>query len=366
MRTIIRRLGVAATGVTLASGFAFAAPAAAAEASVDATFRSDCTVVDVTSSRHSLSNVVLRFEDGDQKFEGLGGKTYAKTFSGTGGYTGDAIEGVFVKAGDNASGEGPGYGEWIPAPDSCTAAAASVVEQAPKDGDQPKDGDRPKGHDEPEADDDPKLDDTDANVAGHEPATVGATFPCGNTSVVVTSTKDLSNVVLQLSDGTEVKHEGLNGSTRTFTAPDGTTIIAVFIKSGANHSDAGPGYGEKVDAPAPTSCTESTPPATPVVPVITSTPVVQPAAVLAAAAEAPVASAAVAAAGVEEKLPAPVAARTAQSAEVLGVSLERGPAAAPASLARTGLELVELLGAAMALLGGGLLIVWQARRRQVA
>src|SRR5688500_18853972 len=52
-----------------ALGLLTAAPAGAAESSVAADF--DCTSVTVSSSRYDLSNVVLRFADGDQKFDGL-------------------------------------------------------------------------------------------------------------------------------------------------------------------------------------------------------------------------------------------------------------------------------------------------------
>jgi len=63
----------------------------------------------VTSSK-DLSNVVLEYHDGThQKFEGLSG--HSQVFQGTGSNSGKAIYKVWVKSGNNASGEGPGYGE---------------------------------------------------------------------------------------------------------------------------------------------------------------------------------------------------------------------------------------------------------------
>jgi hypothetical protein len=70
------------------------------------------------------------------------------------------------------------------------------------------------------------------------------------TSVYVTSTKDLSNVVLEFADGSEPqKFEGLSGYTGTFSGPGdnaGKEIVGVWIKSGCNKSNDGPGYGEYI------------------------------------------------------------------------------------------------------------------------
>jgi fibro-slime domain-containing protein len=67
-------------------------------------------------------------------------------------------------------------------------------------------------------------------------------------SVYVTSTKDLSNVVLKLSNDVEYKYDSLNvGQSATFTVPEmysGETIEGVWVKSGANASGDGSGYGE--------------------------------------------------------------------------------------------------------------------------
>jgi len=65
------------------------------------------------NSNKDLSNVVLKFFDGvHQKFDNLTG--YTGTFSGTGANAGKCIVGVWIKSGCNASGDGPGYGEWVP------------------------------------------------------------------------------------------------------------------------------------------------------------------------------------------------------------------------------------------------------------
>lgn len=70
------------------------------------------TSVSVTSTK-DLSNIVLEFIDGiHQKFEGLTGTT--GTFSGEGRHRGKRVVGIWVKSGNNGSGDGPGYGEYFP------------------------------------------------------------------------------------------------------------------------------------------------------------------------------------------------------------------------------------------------------------
>ncbi|HKU38880.1 MAG TPA: hypothetical protein VJR89_12055 [Polyangiales bacterium] len=59
-----------------------------------------------------LSNLVVEFEDGTrQRFEGQSG--HVNDFSGTGANAGKRIVRVWVKAGANHSGEGPGYGQRV-------------------------------------------------------------------------------------------------------------------------------------------------------------------------------------------------------------------------------------------------------------
>ena len=69
------------------------------------------------------------------------------------------------------------------------------------------------------------------------------------TSVYVTSTKDLSNVVLEFEDGAHQKFEPLKGYSGTFAGTgehSGKTIVGVWIKSGSFLSGDGPGYGERI------------------------------------------------------------------------------------------------------------------------
>jgi hypothetical protein len=64
-------------------------------------------------STKDLSNVVLEFKDGTrQKFDDLTG--HSGTFLGTGPNHRKSIVGCWVKSGRNASGDGPGYGEYFP------------------------------------------------------------------------------------------------------------------------------------------------------------------------------------------------------------------------------------------------------------
>lgn len=74
----------------------------------------------------------------------------------------------------------------------------------------------------------------------------GAVFAANHVSVQVSSTKELSNVVLKFHDNTTQKFDNLSGNTGTFAgtgAQEGKCIIGVWIKSGCNSSNDGPGYG---------------------------------------------------------------------------------------------------------------------------
>jgi large repetitive protein len=78
---------------------------------------------------------------------------------------------------------------------------------------------------------------------------VGAVFSNNNRSVTASSTKDLSNVVLRFHDNTTQKFEGLSGLSSTFQgtgANQDKCIVGVWIKSGCNKSNDGPGFGEWV------------------------------------------------------------------------------------------------------------------------
>jgi hypothetical protein len=76
--------------------------------------------------------------------------------------------------------------------------------------------------------------------------------------VTANSTKDLSNVVLLFCDGTTQKYEGLSGTVGTFQGTEssaGKCIVGIWIKSGCNQSDDGPGYGEYVaNGSVPADC----------------------------------------------------------------------------------------------------------------
>lgn len=84
-------------------------------------------------------------------------------------------------------------------------------------------------------------------------STAGTNTAPGAQSVYVTSTKDLSNVVLGFEDGEHQKFEGLSGYSATFEGTGehaGKAIACVWIKSGCNSSGEGPGYGERLDNPS--------------------------------------------------------------------------------------------------------------------
>ena len=68
-------------------------------------------------------------------------------------------------------------------------------------------------------------------------------------SVYVTSTKDLSNIVLQFSDGSVERFEDFNdeSTTGTFQGSRNLPIYKVWVKSGTNDSGEGHGYGEPFD-----------------------------------------------------------------------------------------------------------------------
>ncbi len=98
---------------------------------VTATFTSTTNVT--ATSTKDLSNVVLKFADGtEQKFDSLTG--YSQTFAGTGANTGKEIVGIWIKSGDNASGDGPGFGSYfarillIPSASSYTVTESALPE----------------------------------------------------------------------------------------------------------------------------------------------------------------------------------------------------------------------------------------------
>jgi len=84
------------------------------------------------------------------------------------------------------------------------------------------------------------------------PDLVSATFDSVSKTVTACSTKNLSNVVLKFADGAEQKFDSLTGYSQTFAGTGANTskdIVGIWIKSGANASGDGPGFGSYV-APA--------------------------------------------------------------------------------------------------------------------
>lgn len=77
-------------------------------------------------------------------------------------------------------------------------------------------------------------------------------FDMGNANcVVVSSCKDLSNVVLQDCNGVNYKFDGLGGKTGTFCHPSGLPVTKAWVKSGCYQSGDGPGYGRRYTNPLP-------------------------------------------------------------------------------------------------------------------
>ncbi|MBW3663278.1 MAG: hypothetical protein KY469_09290 [Actinobacteria bacterium] len=133
---LIRRAIVASAGAALL--LSAAAPALASPAvTIDVDW--SCTSVHVSADK-DLSNVVLALEDGDEvKFDGLGQGTEG-TFSGTGDDADAIITTIWVKAGNNHSGDGPGYGERFDNPLDCTATQAEVDDDtSDRSNDEPQD-----------------------------------------------------------------------------------------------------------------------------------------------------------------------------------------------------------------------------------
>jgi len=133
---------------------------------------------------------------------------------------------------------------------SSATSGALAVEQ--KESERGRDGDAQRdlpiegefSDDVPGDDHESGLDCTKGGAVGD----VAVVFACDE--VTVLTCKDLSNVVLELDDGSHHKVEGLHGHDNTFTAPPGHFVVGVWVKAGANASGDGPGYGERFDASA--------------------------------------------------------------------------------------------------------------------
>lgn len=85
-----------------------------------------------------------------------------------------------------------------------------------------------------------------------EPSLPQITVTFQSNDVYVTSTKDISNIVLEFSDGTQQRFEDMSDGTTTGTfrgsgANYNKRINKVWVKSGINDSGEGPGYGERFE-----------------------------------------------------------------------------------------------------------------------
>jgi hypothetical protein len=102
-----------AVAVTTSIGLlAMASPAAAARAATSASWDAGCTTVTVESNK-DISNIVYRINGIDTKVE-LDDGTHVYQLPGT-------ATDVWVKSGNNHSGDGPGYGQHVARPAGCDA-----------------------------------------------------------------------------------------------------------------------------------------------------------------------------------------------------------------------------------------------------
>jgi hypothetical protein len=244
----------------------------------------ECTEVHVVSCKE-LSNVVVEFADGEHlKFDGLSGHY------GTFGAGDRVIVGVWVKAGNNASGDGPGYGERFDSDLDCGAPPADggipdAGDDAGLDGgddagidggcdhedsdsdcdddsdsdsdsdcDDDSDGDSDCGHDDDGDCKDCACDDDDCNGCDLSALDCCERGPVGEIAVEfechevhITSCKEISNVVLEFDDGKHYKFDDLNGNCVTLGVGD-RVIVGVWVKAGNNASGDGPGYGQRFDS----------------------------------------------------------------------------------------------------------------------
>jgi len=86
---------------------------------------------------------------------------------------------------------------------------------------------------------------------GGKASVVKVAFRC--TSVTSYTCKDLSNIVLEFADGSRQRWEGQSGHENSFSGTGdnaGKVVTRVWVKAGPNFSGDGPGYGERVEAPA--------------------------------------------------------------------------------------------------------------------
>jgi hypothetical protein len=170
----------------------------------------------IASSDKKINNIVLKYFDGSvEKINNITEKT--KSVSGSGENLNKCIVGAWIKSGCNLSNEGSGYGEFF------QNKSIAIACTNPLEGCLP---------------------------------TVNAMFSSNSKSVTVSSSKDLTNVVLKYHDGQEQKFPNLTGFTKTLSGTGinkGKCIVGVYIKSGCNKNNDGPGYGEWVANPKSTT-----------------------------------------------------------------------------------------------------------------
>jgi hypothetical protein len=155
----------------------------------------DCDEIIVYTCK-DLSNLVIEYADGThEKFDGQSGSV--NSFAGNG----QVIVGVWVKAGANFSGDGPGYGERVDNPDTDCDPGDNDDDDPPGDdeacggldvdcGGEPPPGDddteNPPGDDDtenPPGDDDtenPPGDDDTENPPGDDDSECGLDEDCGD------------------------------------------------------------------------------------------------------------------------------------------------------------------------------------------
>ncbi len=134
--------------------------------------------------------------------------------------------------------------------DSTSGSASNALAVSDE---QDEEGGRDSRDQDEGEEDDGDGDDGDDEAGGNpegEECSIGVAFDCEK--IDVSTCKDLSNVVLELEDGSRQRYEGLKGYENTFAGSgqnNGKVVVGVWVKSGANHSGDGPGYGERFDAP---------------------------------------------------------------------------------------------------------------------
>jgi hypothetical protein len=136
--------------------------------------------------------------------------------------------------------------------DALRKAQADETSAPGDEGDEQDEGDESGEEPGDEGGDEPGDEggETDEDCAEEPECEITVEFECDE--ITVDTCKDLSNVVLEFTDGSRQRFEGLSGHTNSFTGTgehEGKEVVGVWVKSGRNHSGDGPGYGERFDAP---------------------------------------------------------------------------------------------------------------------